>query len=63
MKNRKIILIGFCVMLLGILGGCATQGAPTYEEQTDVEIFKNVPVMSVEGTKTGPAEDYMMEIM
>lgn len=57
MKKQKIFTVAMLVMLLGLLGGCGSK-TPTYSEQTDVEIFQNVPVMEVEGAKTGPAEDY-----
>ena len=58
MKKQKIFLITMFVMLLGLVGGCGSNAAPTYSEQTEVEIFQNVPIMEVEGATTGTADDY-----
>lgn len=62
MKKQKVFIITILVMLLGLLGGCGSEktapGAPTYSEQTDVEIFHKVPIMEVEGATTGTADDY-----
>lgn len=58
MNKQRLFIIIILLMLLGLLGGCGSKAAPTYSEQTDVEIFQNVPIMEVEGAITGTADDY-----
>ena len=62
MKKIKIITIVGLLMLLGTFAGCGMvnkiMGTVTYSELTDVEVFKDVPIMEVEGTTTSTADDY-----
>lgn len=56
MKRKILMGIGVS-LIIGLLSGCGSK-APTYSEQTDVEVYQNVPVMEVEGATTGTADDY-----